>query len=322
MSEAPGTNKIAAFVRLARPKQWPKNIFVFIGPVYGLADKGGDWKKVMLPAVVAAGAFALVSSACYVFNDIYDAEKDRLHPRKKFRPIASGLVKRREADAFLTLLLMVGFALVAFLDGSAQSWVGATLLMYAANTMMYSALLKRIVIADVMSLSAGFVLRVLAGCGAAAVMPSTWLLNCTLFLAMFLAFGKRLGERRVMAAAGVEASAARSVQSAYTDELLRMAVVVTGVATLVIYASYVQSRDAKVMASLSHAGFTAGGWFNVLWLTMLPATYGLLRCIVLLERGRYDDPTELVAKDWPARVAGLGFAGITLGVAWLGMRGG
>lgn len=320
MSDAPSTNKLTAFVRLARPKQWAKNVFVFIGPVYGLADKGGDWKKLMLPAVIAAAAFALVSSACYVFNDIVDAEKDRLHPRKKFRPIASGAVGEGAARVFAVVLLALGAGMVALLSGTAAWWVGAMVVLYAINTNAYSMLLKRIVIADVMSLSAGFVLRVLAGCGAAAVMPSTWLLNCTLFLAMFLAFGKRLGERRVMAAAGVEASAARSVQSAYTDELLRMAVVVTGVATLVIYASYVQSRDAKVMASLAHAGLTGGGWFNVLWLTMLPATYGLLRCIVLLERGRYDDPTELVVKDWPARLAGLGFAGITLWVAWMGMR--
>lgn len=320
MAESAASSKLAALVRLARPKQWAKNIFVFIGPVYGLADKGGDWRAVIVPAMFAAAAFALTSSACYIVNDILDVDRDRLHPRKKLRPIASGTVSEAQARMFAAVLLLMAAVAVFLLHGPAAWWVSTLVVLYAVNTNAYSVFLKRIVIADVMSLSAGFVLRVLAGCGAAAVAPSTWLLNCTLFLAMFLAFGKRLGERRTMAAAGVDAASARSVQSAYTDELLRMAVVVTGVATLVIYASYVQSRDTRVMAALAHAGLTGGGWFNVLWLTMLPATYGLLRCIVLLERGRYDDPTELVVKDWPARLAGLIFAGLTVVVAWLGMR--
>jgi 4-hydroxybenzoate polyprenyltransferase len=320
VTDAPRSNALAAFVRLARPKQWAKSVFVFIGPIYGLADKGGDWKGILLPACIAALAFALMSSACYIVNDIMDVERDRLHPRKKLRPLASGAVRVSHARIFAVVLMLLAVAAVLVLRGSASWWVGTLVLLYAINTNAYSLLLKRLVIADVMSLSMGFVLRVLAGCGAAAVAPSTWLLNCTLFLAMFLAFGKRLGERRTMAAAGVDAAAARSVQSAYTDDLLRMAVVVTGVATLVIYAAYVQSRDSRVMASLAAAGFSDGGWFNLLWLTMLPATYGLLRCIVLLERGRYDDPTELVAKDWPARLAGLAFAAITLAVAWIGFK--
>ncbi|MBL8759458.1 MAG: hypothetical protein JNK35_13635, partial [Phycisphaerae bacterium] len=146
----------------------------------------------------------------------------------------------------------------------------------------------------------GFVLRVLAGCAAVLVVPSTWLLNVTFFIAMFLAFGKRLGERRTM---GDDAAAARLVQAKYTDELLRMVVVVTGVATLLTYAGYIQSQEF---------GFTRG--FNLLWLTMLPATYGLLRCIVLLERGDYDDPTELAAKDRAFQVAVVVFVGLTVGL--------
>src|SRR5690606_21521931 len=126
---------------------------------------------------------------------------------------------------------------------------------------------------------------------------------------MFLAFGKRLGERRTM---GREASAARGVQSAYTDDLLRMAVVVTAVATLLTYATYTQSQDDRFRAMIGVASDsvaavgaeTATGFgMNLLWLTVLPATYGLLRCIVLLEQGRYDDPTVLVTKDRPMQVS-------------------
>jgi 4-hydroxybenzoate polyprenyltransferase len=164
--------------------------------------------------------------------------------------------------------------------------------------------MKHVVVLDVISLAAGFVLRVLGGCAATAVVPSSFLLNVTFFVAMFLAFGKRLGERRTM---GDDAAAARAVHGTYTDELLRMAVVVTGVATLVTYATYIEKQDAALFA----------GRFNLLWLTMVPATYGLMRCIVLLERGDYDDPTEIAARDRAVQAAVILFAALT---AW-GMAG-
>jgi hypothetical protein len=109
---------------------------------------------------------------------------------------------------------------------------------------------------------------------------------------MYLSFGKRLGERRTMAESVGGASSARKVQAWYTDALLRMVVVVTAVAALVTYAGYVQSR-ADV--------YTYG--FNWLWLTTLPAVYGMLRSIMLLELGQYDDPTELAISDRPFQLA-------------------
>lgn len=166
----------------------------------------------------------------------------------------------------------------------------------------YSWLLKHVVIADVIGLSLGFVLRVLGGCAAAGVEPSTWLLNCTFFLAMFLAFGKRLGERRSLGS-DEAAAAARAVQEAYTSDLLRMVVVVTAVATLLSYAGYVQAKETLYWQG-----------FNLLWLTVLPATFGLLRCIVLLERGDFDDPTELALHDRAFQLAAGVFAFLTI---WL-----
>ena len=170
--------------------------------------------------------------------------------------------------------------------------------------------LKHIVLADVMSLAMGFVLRVMGGCAAVGIMPSIWLLNVTLFLAMFLAFGKRLGERRTLAVSQTGesdgATAHRPVQSVYTDHLLRMMVVVTGVATLMGYAAYAQAKEADHL-----------GRFPWLWITMLPATFCLLRCIVLLERGEHDDPTELATKDLPFQIGAGAFAVITAAWFWL-----
>jgi 4-hydroxybenzoate polyprenyltransferase len=295
---------LRAWVKLARVKQWAKSAFVLIGPLYAYMDHKGSLRELFVPALAAAGVLALASSACYVVNDLIDAPKDRLHPRKKQRPIASGAIRPNSAVVFAVLLLVAAGGMLFLLEPRAALWVGLTALVYAVNTNAYSFWLKRIVIADVMCLSLGFVLRVLAGCWAVSVTPSTWLLNCTLFLAMFLSFGKRLGERKTV----TDAASVRSVQQAYTDDLLRTSVAVSGVATLITYAGYIQSREALVQH-----------WpFNVLWLTMLPATYGLLRCIVLLEHGRYDDPTELATKDWPTQAAALGFVAITVGVILAG----
>ena len=297
-------------VRLARPRQWAKSAFLLAGPVYGWADHKGPLEQLLVPALLAAAVFALVSSACYIVNDIVDAPKDRLHPRKKTRPIAAGAVSPGVAGLVAGVLVVIAAALLCAIGsfaGSARAfWVGAIAAAYAANVVAYSLYLKDRVIADVISLSMGFVFRVLAGCAAAAVAPSTWLLNCTLFLAMFLAFGKRLGERRIV---GEDVAATRAVQAHYTDDLLRMAVVVTGVVTLVTYSGYVQARGPSV------SDMALG--LNPLWFTMLPATYGLLRCILLLEHGWYDDPTELAVQDWPTQLAAAVFVAITLGAMGL-----
>jgi len=234
-------------------------------------------------------------------NDILDAPADRKHPRKKNRPIASGRVSVGGAIAVAAGMVVATTAALLLMGGSAALWTAGIIAVYVLNVNLYSTILKHIVIADVISLSMGFVLRVLAGCAAVSVAPTTWLLNTTFFLAMFLAFGKRLGERRSLGSAG--AAAARGVQAGYTDELLRQAVVVTAVVTLMTYAIYVQSQDAKYMLG-----------FNLMWLTILPATYAMLRAIVLLERGTYDDPTLLASKDRPFQLGAVVFGAMTLGL--------
>jgi decaprenyl-phosphate phosphoribosyltransferase len=271
-----------SLIKLARPHQWVKGAFVVVGPAYG----------------VATG------------KPIRDREADKLHPRKRNRPIASGAVPVSVAKMF-SLILLACAAVVSLLalfnhdrgNWTAMSpvaWLAVFVAGYVVNTTLYSIRFKHAVVLDVMSLATGFVVRVLGGCAAAGVTPSAFLLNCTFFVSMFLAFGKRLGERRTM---GDQAGAARAVQMAYTDDLLRMAVIVTGVVSLVSYAGYVQDSGTK---------YELG--FNLLWLTMLPATYGLLRCIVLLERGQYDDPTELASRDRPFQAALALFGIVTVAV--------
>lgn len=292
-----------SLLRLARPVQWSKSAFVLIGPMYALRDlvpQGHSVESIVLRAFLAAAAFALASSACYVINDIFDRVADRAHPRKRRRPIAAGHVSVQIASVYAAALLVASGAMMAFIGMPMLPWAALALGLYVVNVLIYSFHLKHVVIADVMCLALGFVLRVMGGCAAVGAEPSTWLLNVTLFLSMFLAFGKRLGERRILAGDGA-AAAHRRVQAGYTDTLLQMAVVVTAVSTLLTYGSYLQSLGPQHVRG-----------FNLMWLTMLPAFYGMFRCIVMLERGAYDDPTELAVHDRPFQLAALVFVGITL----------
>jgi len=166
-------SKPVQLLRLVRPTQWAKSVFVLIGPFYALADEGLTLADSLWRAVVAAIAFSLVSSAMYIVNDILDAEADRAHPRKQNRPIASGAVSPREGLVLSTVLVVASGAAVFLLpETPARLWLGAILIAYVANVAAYSVLFKHHVIADVMSLSIGFVLRVFAGCVAISVTPS------------------------------------------------------------------------------------------------------------------------------------------------------
>ena len=302
-------------IKAARPKQWSKSAFVLVGPLYGLSDlaaQGRETVEILLTALLAALAFALASSACYIFNDLMDREADRHHPRKCRRPIACGEISPGLARLYGLGLLIAAAAVTLLIPSeTGRLWLGVTIGLHVINVFSYSVLWKHIAIADVMSLSLGFVLRVMGGCAAVGIEPTVWLLNVTFFLSMFLAFGKRLGERRTLAGVTVSggslAEEHRRVQGSYTDAMLQMSVVISAVTTLVVYAFYVQAKDAPVVIG-----------FNLLWLTILPATFGLLRCILVLEHGLFDDPTELAYRDRSFQAAGLLFVLITVLVVLIG----
>lgn len=179
MTKPPATG-LRAWIKLLRPHQWSKGAFVFIGPVYGQALTSPSH---IVPVVLAFIAFALASSGCYIVNDYKDREADRLHPRKSRRPLAAGTVPANPAlvlaIALIALSLVLPFVSVV-IGGTpmgthhallAPGLTSAAVALYTLNTMAYSLSLKHIVIADVISLSLGFVLRVVGGCAAVMVEP-------------------------------------------------------------------------------------------------------------------------------------------------------
>jgi len=175
-------------VKTMRPKQWAKNVFVFAGIFF---DGKVLELDLLLKSIIAFVIFCLVSSAIYLINDLVDVEKDRLHPTKKNRPLASGALSPRVAKIAAVLLLAISLP-AAFL---LRFEFGLTATLYALTTILYSFWLKHIVIIDVMTLAAGFVLRVYGGAVVVQVARfSPWLYVCTTLLSLFIVINKRRHE--------------------------------------------------------------------------------------------------------------------------------
>jgi 4-hydroxybenzoate polyprenyltransferase len=272
---------LTAVVASLRPHQWVKNLFVFAGVVFA--------QQLFTPAVWrAVAAFVLfcgLSGAIYILNDVADRERDRLHPKKRERPIASGRLRPRVALAVAVLLLAGSLAAgVALSPGFAL--VGAV---YAALLVAYSVWLKHIVIVDVLTVACGFVLRAVAGTVVIDVAISGWLLICTVLIALFLALGKRRHEYLALDAAAADH---RPILAEYSAGLLDQMIAVVTASTVTAYALYTMSPET-VAKFRTH---------------LLPATlpfvlYGIFRYLYLLYRRQLGgNPSELFLHDRPLLV--------------------
>jgi len=219
---------LAAYAALARPRQWVKNGFVLTGLLFGHALGEPD---LLWSALAATAAFCLMSSAVYAMNDCFDRERDRAHPDKSARPVASGAVPIGAAAAFGALLAIAGLALGAW----AGPLVAVLLAAYAVLNLGYSLGLKRIPVVDVAIIASGFMLRILAGTLGIGIEPSRWLLLCGFMVTLFLGFAKRRAELgRLAAGAGTH----RPVLDAYSASFLDGAVLACAAGMTVAYGLY------------------------------------------------------------------------------------
>lgn len=262
-----------------RPAQWVKNLFVLAPLVFG-RRLGDGWA--LRQAILAFLLFCAASSAVYLLNDLRDREEDRNHPLKRHRPIAAGVVP-------------VWLALLGFLALSTVSLVGAwwlnerffvLTLVYIAINLLYSLALKRIVILDVMTVAIGFVVRVMAGGVAIDVKVSSWLLLCTTFVALFLAFSKR---RHEIVQAADEAPEQRQVLSQYSAAFLDQMINVVTASTVVAYSLYAISPSGNGGADSSHMIYT------------VPLVlFGIFRYLYLVyQTSDHKSPTEALLTDAP-----------------------
>lgn len=282
MNEEIYKNKWVAWRALFRPGQWIKNAFV-LAP---LLFSGGfdDW-GMCLKSLGAFVSFCLVSSAIYGINDICDHEEDSRHPMKKRRPIACGALPVGAAGVVSGILLLISVGLAWWLSGTLAIIVA----IYAALNVAYSLGIKHLAILDVMTVAAGFVLRILGGSAAIAVAPSHWLVLCTIMIAMFLGFAKRRGE--LVAEHGGEGST-RKVLADYSLGFLDQAISMMTGATIICYALYtVDDRTQEIFQT------------RAMLLTVPSVIYGFSRYLYLIyhqEQG--EDPTQAVLRDVPTIV--------------------
>jgi len=279
---------VLAVLKSLRFHQWVKNVFVLAPLVF--ARKVNDPRAVVL-SVLAVVCFCLLSSAVYVFNDIVDVDKDRAHPLKRLRPIASGALPISRARLLAAILAVGGLGGSTFI----APVLGASAAAYLALNVAYSFWLKHVPFVDVACISTGFLLRVLGGAAAIAVDPSAWVLLCTLVLAAFLGFGKRSHELRV---AGTKGGTQRLVLDRYPPHVLRVLLYVLAVLTVVAYVLYTQSPHALNVFGTRR-----------LALTVPFVVFALFRFIWIVQ-GKVDSesPTDSMLRDPPFLINLLGYA--------------
>ncbi len=275
--------KIVGVFNLMRPTQWLKNVFLFAPLIFSkhLFETTYFWREAL-----AFVGFCLVSSIVYIINDIADREADKLHPIKRNRPLASGLLRLSDSIGVVLILLVFVICLIPYLN--LQFWYAIAF--YGFLNLAYSFWLKQIVIVDVFIVAAGFMLRVLAGVFAIEVEISSWLILCTLFVSVFLAVSKRRGE--LMLSAATDSYASRPVLKQYDVAFLDQIMTVAASGMAISYALY----------TVAERTVTIYGTENLIFTTVF-VLFGIFRYIFLMRDRKTDDnPMHLLLSDAPLMV--------------------
>jgi 4-hydroxybenzoate polyprenyltransferase len=274
---------VAAFIASLRPHQWTKNLLVFAALGF---SKHLFEPEPLLRALLAFGVFCGLSGVVYLINDIADVERDRLHPRKRLRPIASGALAVRAAR--IGAAGLGGASLAAALALGWGFWVVAAT--YLALNLAYSLRLKEVVILDVLSVSMGFVIRAIAGGVAIGVPISDWLLVCTILLALFLALAKR---RHEITSLGGDASGHRPILREYSPYLLDQMISVVTASCVTAYTFYTLAPETRDKFQTDRLSWT------------IPfVLYGIFRYLYLVhQKDGGGSPSESLVTDRPLLVA-------------------
>jgi len=277
--------KARVWLKALRVDQWTKNGVVMMAWFFSVADSSQreivrGWESFLL-AVAMAGAFSLISSSFYLLNDVSDYEDDRLHPVKRHRPIAAGLIDKITAVRVALVLFACGFAypalVVIFLPSRTIAF--ATILAYTVMQCLYTGFLKRIPYVDVATLAAGFVLRAIAGAAIISAYISPWLLICTFTLSLFLALCKRKNEIET-------AKESRPVLKHYHPQLLSVFIALAGIGSIAEYHLYTLRSGM-------------GSRYPYLWVTTLFVALGIARYMHLAfaRRGDVGRPEKVLLSD-------------------------
>ena len=261
-----------AVIAAMRPRQWTKNLLLFAGILFAAQyDEPTKW----IEAFVAFVAYCAASSAAYIVNDVLDAEEDRRHPLKRNRPIAAGVLAPDRALKIAAMLAIFAVAAMSWFGWASVAYVTGFLALQGA----YSWRLKQVVLFDVMTIAALFVIRAAAGAEAVDVRISPWLIVCTALLALFLALAKRRGE---LTAQGE--GAGRLVLAGYSFALVDQLVSIVAACTIVAYSLYTfEAREGSAMMA-----------------TIPFVVFGIFRYLLLMHREDLgEEPESVLLSDLP-----------------------
>jgi 4-hydroxybenzoate polyprenyltransferase len=267
-----------------RPKQWVKNVFIFAPMIFSLHLFQLEFIK---RSLLASILFSLIAGAIYIFNDILDREKDRQHPEKKNRPIADGRLSIASAGIFAALLLAGVLTLTAFIN---REFFYISLF-YALLNILYSLILKSIVIIDIMVVALCYVLRLMVGAAVNHIVLFPWILICTFLLAIFLALIKRRQELLKIASIHPEQVTRKTLKS-YNVSMLDQMISIATATTLISYIMYALSPDVQQKFHTTK-----------LFYTVPFVIFGIFRYLFLsYVQGEGESPSEIIYTDLPFTV--------------------
>lgn len=268
------------YFNLLRIPQWIKNFFIFVPLIFSKHLFTADYVKLSLLGFVI---FSLVSSSIYIINDLLDIESDRIHPKKKFRPIPANLISSKNAILIAVILAAASFSLLPFTN----LYFGIIVFAYFLITFLYSIGLKNIVIIDVFTIAAGFILRILGGAFIINVEISSWLMLTTMFISLFLAVMKRRSELKQIF--NQDVSNTRQVLADYSSEFIDQMSTVTSAGVIICYAFYTVSQRTVTVFNTESLIYTTP--FVV---------FGIFRYMYLVYIGKKGESTsEILLSDLP-----------------------
>jgi 4-hydroxybenzoate polyprenyltransferase len=294
-SEGPLYWRIVGTFWMVRPHQWVKNVFVLAPIVFAKEVFATD---LLVRAAAAFGVFCLLAGSVYALNDLTDVDADRLHPVKRFRPIASGRVPTRWVPPIVAALIVVALGSAAAIDFT----FAAVGLFYFVQNIAYTKKLKHVAYVDVGCIALGFVLRVLAGGLATGIQISFYLIACTALLALFLGFGKRRHEFAAAERSGRQRIALESYRAGGLD----LALTLTAVATVGTYLAYTLDNHTRA--------FFRTDW---LWTSTLFVILGVFRFLFIVrKRPKAESPTQEMLRDGPFVAIMMGWVVLVIWVVY------